>query len=289
MFKSLQLFRLNPATLNLAGIDTHLASKRFHPCLGLDIIQAGWIAPIEGESSLSCVMQGHALARLCVEKKKIPSPLVKRLVKKEAAAIEQQSGFKPGRKELREIKERVVDSLLPKAFPTQDHVSVWLDSKNGWIGIDTGSYNGTDEVTKVLANSFPDMEYRMPATTRSPSECMHQWLVTGEAPSLFTIDRDCELQSPIDEKPSVRYTRHNLDSDEIRQHLAEGKVPTRLAMTWDDKISFTLTGKGEIKGIHFLGVGEDGDEDSAEARFLIMAETFSEFIPDLMAALGDEE
>ena len=35
----------------------------------------------------------------------------------------------------------------------------------------------------------------------------------GEGPGGFSIDRECELRSPLEEKALVRYQRHNLDSD----------------------------------------------------------------------------
>ena len=34
------------------------------------------------------------------------------------------------------------------------------------------------------------------------------WLAGGEAPSAFTIDRDCELKSMAEDKAAIRYVRH---------------------------------------------------------------------------------
>ena len=66
----------------------------------------------------------------------------------------------------------------------------------------------------------------------------------GDAPAGFTIDRDCELKAAGEEKSAVRYVKHPLDGDEIageiKAHLASGKLPTKLALTWDDRISFVL-------------------------------------------------
>ena len=76
---------------------------------------------------------------------------------------------------------------------------------------------------------------------------MTQWLAAGHAPGSFSIDRDCELQAAAEERPAVRYVRHNLDSDEVRNHIAGGKTATRLALTWNDRVSFVLTEQLQVK------------------------------------------
>ena len=70
---------------------------------------------------------------------------------------------------------------------------------------------------------------------------MTAWVAAGEAPHGFTIDQDLELRSP--DNAVVRYAKHTLEGDEVRQHIAQGKVVTRLALTWRDKISFVLNDK----------------------------------------------
>lgn len=63
----------------------------------------------------------------------------------------------------------------------------------------------------------------------------------GDALLGLTIDRDCELQALGEEKAIVSFKRHPLQdevADEIKPHLAAGKRSTKLALTWDDRISF---------------------------------------------------
>ncbi len=120
-------------------------------------------------------------------------------------------------------------------------------------------------------------------------------LAGGAAPAGFTIDRDCELKASGDEKSAVRYVRHPLEGNEIRAHLAGGKLPTRLALTWDDRISFILTEKLEIKRLAFLDLLKEQAERSAEhadeqfdADFALMTGELSRFLPQLIEALGGE-
>ena len=114
-------------------------------------------------------------------------------------------------------------------------------------------------------------------------------------PGNFTIDMDCELKSITEDKAAVRYVRHSLDGDDIKTHLQEGKLPTKLALTWNDRVSLLLTDKGEIKRLQFLDVVQEeasaGSEDAAElfdAHFAQMTGELRQLIPAVIGILGGE-
>ncbi len=122
---------------------------------------------------------------------------------------------------------------------------------------------------------------------------MTGWVASGEAPAGFTLDQDLELRST--EKATVRYVNHTLDGEEIRQHIATGKIVTRLAMTWNDRISFVLNDLLQIKRLAFLdilkeqadGQGENEDE-RFDIDFTLMSGEVAQLLGDLLAALGGE-
>ena len=65
--------------------------------------------------------------------------------------------------------------------------------------------------------------------------------------------------------------------------------------TWDDRISFLLTEKLEIKRLAFLDLLKEEAEKGAEhadeqfdADFALMTGELSRFLPQLVAALGGE-
>jgi recombination associated protein RdgC len=123
---------------------------------------------------------------------------------------------------------------------------------------------------------------------------MAEWLVSGEAPAGFTIDRDCELKAADGEKPAVRYARHTLEIAEIREHIAAGKQPTRLALTWNGRVSFVLTEGLQIKKLAFEdGVFEKQPGASRDENFdADAAISTGELLPmigDLLDALGGEQ
>ena len=126
---------------------------------------------------------------------------------------------------------------------------------------------------------------------RSPHVFMSSWLMQGDAPYRFAIDDDLELQTPDKTKSSIRYVRYPLDGKDIRSHLAAGKYPTRLGLTWNGRVSFVLTDKLCLRRIKFLEVGKDqSDAEETEAAeqfdidFAVMAGELSALLTDL--ALG---
>jgi recombination associated protein RdgC len=82
---------------------------------------------------------------------------------------------------------------------------------------------------------------------------------------------------------------------EVQQHLKAGKHPTRLGLTWADRVSFVLTDKLQVKRVEFLEMTKDtadgGDIDEAEQfdiDFAVMAGELAKLLDDLGEALGGE-
>ena len=107
----------------------------------------------------------------------------------------------------------------------------------------------------------------------------------------FTVYRECELKSADEAKAVVRYARHPLDIEEVQAHIAAGKLPTKLAMTWDDRVSFMLTEGLQIKKVSFLDTvfeGTKADDGGFDTDVAIATGELVKLIPDLIEALGGE-
>lgn len=294
MFKNLQIYRL-PAPWNMtaAQLGERLEQKRFQPCGTMDMQSSGWAPPREGGEFVHAV-QNQWLISLCTESRILPSSVINQATQERAAEIEGREGCKPGRKQMKEIKEMVTQELIPRAFSTKKSVAVWIDPRNGWLVIDTSSPAKADHVIGMLSKALDDIPVSLLRTEVSPATAMSAWLIGDEMPGRFTVDRDCELKACTEEKSSVRYAHHPLDVDDVRQHITDGKQPTRLAMTWSDRLSFVITDKFQIKKLAFLDIvmeeAEQAEtaEEMFDANFAIAASELSRFLPDLVDALGGE-
>lgn len=89
----------------------------------------------------------------------------------------------------------------------------------------------------------------------------------------------------------MKYSRHDLDIKEIQEHIKHGKLPTSLAMTWNGRVSFTLTDQMQLKKVTMLDVviEENPSEDQYfDGDITILTTELSALIPDLLEALDGE-
>lgn len=294
-FKNLQLYRLPaPWPVDRDTLETRLAAKPFVRCGSQDMSSRGWVSP-NGTDMLIMAVGGQWLLALRNEQRLLPASVVNQVAADRAEELEAQQGYRPGRKQMKELKEAVTQELMPRAFTRRRTTYLWIDPQAGWLVIDASSAAKADEVIEQLHDTLDELPLKLLDTERSPSAAMADWLAAGDAPANFTIDQDCELRAVTDEKAAVRYVRHPLEGQEIPAHLAAGKVPTRLALTFDDRLSFVLTERLEIKRLAFLDlIQEQAEKASAEgdpqmeADFALMSAELARFIPHLIDALGGE-
>jgi recombination associated protein RdgC len=216
------------------------------------------------------------------------------VAKARAQEMEEQQGFPPGKKAMKELKERVHDELLPRAFSIASTTWAWIDPRNGWLVVDAASASKADDVIKFLLKSVDRMPLESVRVARSPAAMMTGWLNDDEAPAAFTIDRDADMVATGESKSKIKYVRHALSPEELRRHIAAGKQCTRLAMTWESKISFVLTESLAIKSVKPLDVLRESeavtrnDDERFDAEFVLMTGELARLLDDVMAALGGE-
>lgn len=293
-FKNATIYTLSAPIIGADALSERLAPLAFEPGTSLDMMRLGWVPPRAGGGLVHTVGQQYLIALRC-EKKLLPASVVNQAAKARAQQVEEQQGFKPGRKQMREIKEAVTDELLPKSHSIWRDTRVWIDAKAGLLVVDSPSQAKCDEVLQLLNKSIDRLGARPLQTAVAPVTAMTDWLASDEAPAGFTVDQDTELRSSAQSKATVRYVRHAVETEDVRRHIAAGKQCTRLALTWADRISFVLTEDLTLKRITPLDVlreNVDGGQDEAErfnADFTLMAGELGRLIDDVVDALGGKK
>ena len=294
MFKNLMVYRIDAGWQpSFAQMQDSLEAERFVPCGASQEKAIGWVEPRgEAHAPLVEVVAGQLILKLKIETKSVPSSVVNRKAKERSSQIEATTGRKPGKKEMREIKDDVKLSLMPVAFTKEASIWVWIDPEAQFLMLDVGSQAKADEVVTLLAKSFAGLGMKLLNTQMSPQAAMSSWLLEQEPPACLTVDRECELKAADESKAVVRYVRHALDTEEVKQHIAAGKLPTRLALTWDSRVSFVLTEALQLKKLTFLdsvfeGTSSEKDE-GFDADVAIATGELRKLLPDLLEALGGE-
>ena len=295
MFKNAFVYRIEHwAPPTLTEMEERLSRSRFMACGATQPESAGWVSPRgNANAALAESIGGQVVFKLCTVTKAVPGGVVKAEVQAKLDAIEKETGRRPKGKRAKEVKEAVVHELLPRAFPKRSDTLVWLDHQAQLVWVGAGTAKKADAVVSRLVELLGGgLKLNLLQTALSPATAMAQWLSSKEAPPGFTVDRECELKQPDSEKATVRYARHTLEIDELAEHIRQGKMPTRLALTWNGRVSFMLTEALTLKKIELLDVvlenapkGQD-EEGGFDADVALSTGELRQMMPALIDALG---
>ncbi|MDP4969963.1 MAG: recombination-associated protein RdgC [Burkholderiaceae bacterium] len=296
-FKNLKLFRLsNTWNWTAEQIDTFLVKERFVSPGAAAPTASGWTPPREEDVRFAYTVNRQILCAFRSEKKLLPASVINQFVKQRAIELEEQQGFKPGRKQLRDLKEEVTNALIPRAFSLTRDTRVWIDPINHWLVIDTASASKAEEILSALGKAIYPFPVEPIQVTLSPAAAMTQWLTSSEAPANFTIDQDAELRAGGDKAAAIRYVKHALDSVDIEKHIQSGKQCTRLALTWHDKVSFVLTETLDVKRVVPQDILDEAEQlvpaneaEKFDGEFALMCAELNVLLAGLLEALEEKK
>ena len=294
-FKNLMVYRL-PAGWSLSApeLEARLERHALQPCSPFEMLSRGWVAPAESARLVHTVNQ-QLLVALGVNQKLLPASIIRQEAAVRAEALAQSQGFPVGRRQMRELKMKVTEELRARAFTRRRITRAWIDPAGGWCVVDAASPGKAEEVIEALRDALDSFAVQPLDTQRTAHTSMAAWLTHGDAPGRFRIDQDLELQSADKSKAMIRYTRHPLEGPEIRSHLSTGKYPTRLGLTWNDRVAFVLTEKLQIKRLEFLEMSREAAAESEieaaeqfDIDFTVMCGELAKLLEELVQSLGGE-
>ncbi len=272
LFRNLTLFRF-PSSMRAAleAIDDHLPNACLKPCGPLELSSRGFVSPFgRGEEQLSHRVGDAILFTLGGNDRILPSAVVNEALAAKLDALREREGRNAGGRERKRLKDEVLMDLLPRAFERPGRCNAYIDLARGWLVVDTSSRKAAEDVVTALREamgSFPALPVNAES---SPRALLTAW-ISGEAlPTGFELGDECELRDPVDKGATVKCKRQELDSDEVREHLQAGKQGFLLAMTFEERLSFTIGEDIVVRKLRFLETAtealERDERDSLRAE-----------------------
>jgi len=280
-FRNLTLFRFSATVADdLEKLDEALAEHRLRPVGPLEMSTRGFVSPLgRNEEALTHVVKASTLGMVGSEDKLLPSSVVNDELHNRVQKIAEEEGRKVNGRERKRIKDDVLNELLPRAFVRSSRLAAYADRKHGWLVIDSSSRksaeNGVTQIREALG-SFPAVPL---APEESPRALMTDWLATGNLPGGLTLGDEVELRDPATATGAIaRCRRQDLESEEVREHLRNGKQVFQLGLTFDDRMTFVLGEDLVVRKLKFLDVVLDEMGDSPhdspaaemDARFALL-------------------
>jgi recombination associated protein RdgC len=298
-FRNLLTYRFTrPVDLDAETVESALASRRSRPCGSQEAATYGFIAPLGKGPDAPLVHAAHGFMLIAArrEERLLPSSVVKDAVAEKVEEIELKQGRKVYKKERDQLREEVMQTLMPRAFVRRSATFAALAPAASLLFVNAATYARAEELLSCLREVLETLPVRPIDVKVAPTFTFTEWLRAPQSQQTFTVLDECELRDAHEDGGVVRCKRQDLGSDEILQHLNAGKLVTQLSLAWQDKLSFTLDEKLAIKRLRFEDILQeqamnDAADDAlsqADASFTLMMLTLAEFLPQLTNALGGE-
>lgn len=298
-FKNAIIYRIgNPMSLmaQLATIEQQLLPFQFTPCGSNDVAKTGWVPATMFSQTLAHQANGQYLLTVQRQEKILPGPVIKQELGARVAKLESEQGRKLKKTEKDSLKDEVLHSLLPRAFTKDSRTQLWIDVMSGLIIVDASSARKAEDALALLRKSLGSLPV-IPLTIENPVELtITEWVRSGNAPAGFAIGDAAELKAILADGGIAKVKKQDLVSDEVKTHIEAGKVVTKLALDWQQRVTFTLTNDAMLTRLKFcdelIEQNDDIDREDVLARFdadfTLMTGELQALIKQLVAGLGGE-
>lgn len=272
-------------------LEIALAENWFCSISVLDWFSEGFYCPVPFGKPIIFEAQKTMLISLMREEKVLPSAAIKHKLDEQIIKIQANEGRNVGRKEKQELREAIIDNLLPKALTKSSRTNGLL--AKGWLWTDTANRRKAENLLTKLREALGGLPAQQPDTRQSPSSLMTNWLLQGEAQGRFELDSDVTLVGVGDVAPKVKISRKDLTATDVVQHAKNGMIVTELGLVWNERVAFILTQDFTLKCIKWLDVVQEeaeGEADDAHSKAyatqLLMTAALSVMLGELVELLG---
>ena len=290
-FKNIFVFEFTrPFTTTQADLEDALQGKAFAPLLASQLSRTGFVSAIgKHGKSLTHSASGNVLMCMREESKILPAPYIKNLVNERIDLIKTEHDRKATKKEREQLKEDVIDELLPQAFTRTVDTQAYINAENNTIAINTSSRGKAEDFLALLRSALGSLPVTSITLNKDASETMTGWLGSAPLVGLFSLGDEAELHEPGDESPITKVKQQYLLGPEVSLLLESDARVTKVSLYYADLVSFVLHDDLSIKRIKFSDIISDQNNDidcddyvaRIDADFTLMTSELNKMITDL--------
>lgn len=290
LFKQLTFYRITQELPHPHTLAQQLAQLPFSSCLSLDWFSEGFTPPNACHPDFVSLAGDSVAIRLDREDKVLPPSVIASRLNPLIADIETNEKRSVGKREKQELRDMLIDQLLPQAFTKSNHTYALLDYAHSLILIDA-TPKAAENLLAKLREAIGGLAVALPKTQQPLTQLMTSWLQHGEAVGDFALDSDSTLKDNPDNLggATIKASKQNLSSNEMTQLVQGGKTATQLGLTWHNQIGFILNHDFTLRRLRYtddlVSETETQDDDFNRHYFhqLLMATHLPKLIHELVA------
>ena len=248
-FKQLTFYRIADSLPAPDIVAAKLAEYPFSPCLGLDWFSEGFAPVLPNSGSLTCIAGNTLGFILHREEKVLPPSLISAKVDETVRRIAQAEHRPVGKRERYEIREQVVDALLPQALAKPSRTYAVIDYARSLLLVNAAP-KAAENLLAKLREALGSLAVRLPETQRQPAHIMTEWLAEGEAAEPFELG-DSGTFKHTQCGAKITAAKENLTDSRIAGLLQGGKTVRELGLIWHGQVAFSLTDELTLRRIKF--------------------------------------
>ena len=276
-------------------LNEHLQNNAFNPCGLGELTKFGWIAPLQGTDLLHFSVANQILLVAQKEDKILPASVIKRELDQRVAQLEQKEQRKLKKTEKQTLKDDVIQTLLPRAFSKYQQTAIWIDAENNLIYVDAASAKRAEDTLALLRKSLGSLPVVPLTFAKQPAVEMKQWIQNESTPGWLMPLEEAELRD-VQTDGVIRCKQQTLESEEMLA-LLERKLVTKLALEWEEHLTFILNEDCSLKRLKFADQIRDKNDDILkediaqrfDADFVLMTGILSKLTENLLHAFGGEK
>lgn len=269
-FKNAKLYQLTQA-LSFAEetLEEQLGNVAFRPCGSQELATMGFVPPLPGGQQLFHIIGETFLFCLKKQERILPAPVINAELADKVAQVERETGAPVGKKAQQDLKQEIMQRLLPQAFTKNSATYGFVSLKDNLVVVDA-SADGKAEVFLAMLRKAIESLPVVPMCKSPVHAQLTEWL-TANAPESVEVLLEAELKAFDEDGAVVKVKNQDLQSDEILQHINHGKLVEQLGVSFNEQLTCMLSADCSIKRIKYADdlkeQNQDIPKDQQAARF----------------------
>ncbi len=199
------------------------------------------------------------------------------------------------RSQYKEMEERVIAEILPKALTQKHTISAYIDIKKQWLVIDASSAKKGSDLTSLLRKTLGSLSIIPYAPETVISTVMTHWLMHGFYSKAFTCLPEVEIKELSEAAGTVKIKGVDLTSEDVLNHVQKGWQVTKMAFDYQERLQFALGEDFIFKRMKYLDNFQEDIESQDEPLLYqqtsahLMVKEYREFIQNFIDVIAGNE